>query len=150
MQDVTYMWVEYQSPDYWKAVDLRNKILRRPLGLELKTEELANEGTDFHAIVKYQGKIIGSLTLTPQPKTVNNGKTIRTRQVAIETTLQSKGIGRELMHFAEAFSKEKGFTTMTLHARVSAVDFYKKLGYVITSDLFHEVSIPHYIMEKKL
>jgi predicted GNAT family N-acyltransferase len=150
MGDVTFEWVPFQSPDYWEAVKLRNVILRLPLGLELKPEELVNEGSDFHAVGKQNGIIVASLTLTPQPKSVNNGKTIRTRQVAVQTHLQGQGVGRKLMGFVEALAKQKGFDTMTLHARLTAVDFYKKLGYTITSDLFHEVSIPHYIMEKKL
>jgi predicted GNAT family N-acyltransferase len=37
-----------------------------------------------------------------------------------------------------------------MHARESAVGFYEKLGYQINSDVFNEVNIPHYVMEKRL
>ena len=37
-----------------------------------------------------------------------------------------------------------------MHARETAVGFYEKLGYKVVGDKFTEVTIPHYVMEKKL
>ncbi|MBS1749300.1 MAG: GNAT family N-acetyltransferase, partial [Bacteroidetes bacterium] len=59
-------------------------------------------------------------------------------------------IGATLMTFAENVARDRGYATLTMHARKSAVGFYQKFGYNITSDEFYEVTIPHYVMEKKL
>jgi predicted GNAT family N-acyltransferase len=37
-----------------------------------------------------------------------------------------------------------------MHARKTAVVFYEKLGYTSTGNEFTEVSIPHFVMEKRL
>jgi predicted GNAT family N-acyltransferase len=37
-----------------------------------------------------------------------------------------------------------------MHARKNSIGFYEKMGYAIASDEFTEVTIPHYVMEKKL
>jgi predicted GNAT family N-acyltransferase len=39
---------------------------------------------------------------------------------------------------------------MELHARATAIDFYKRLGYSVCSEEFTEVGIPHRIMRKQL
>jgi predicted GNAT family N-acyltransferase len=43
-----------------------------------------------------------------------------------------------------------GFARMVLHARETAVPFYKVLEYNIVGDRFEEVGIPHFRMEKAL
>jgi hypothetical protein len=40
--------IEHNSEEYGKAVALRDKILRRPLGLSFKAEDLAKEDSNFH------------------------------------------------------------------------------------------------------
>jgi predicted GNAT family N-acyltransferase len=37
-----------------------------------------------------------------------------------------------------------------MHARSNAVGFYEKVGYRTIGEQFMEVTIPHFIMEKKL
>jgi hypothetical protein len=37
-----------------------------------------------------------------------------------------------------------------MHARVNALGFYKKLGYTTFGNEFTEVTLPHFMMEKKL
>ena len=63
---------------------------------------------------------------------------------------QGKGYGALLVAAAENFAIEKGFSTMYCHARDTAVPFYLKLGYHKIGDVFEEVSIPHYEMEKSI
>ena len=74
----------------------------------------------------------------------------RLRQMAVLNDLQGKGIGRALMNFAENIARDRGFRTICMHARSNAVGFYEKVGYRIVGDQFMEVTIPHYVMEKKL
>ncbi len=91
------------------------------------------------------GIVIATATLTPVDAAV-----IRARQVAIDTTLQSQGIGRQLMRQAESLALSKGYRTMTLHARESAIQFYTKLGYEKEGRRFQEIGIPHQIMSRSL
>ena len=70
--------------------------------------------------------------------------------MAVFSGLQGKGIGKVLLQFAENIARDRGYKKIIMHARKTAVGFYEKLGYKITSPEFEEVTIPHYVMEKSL
>jgi predicted GNAT family N-acyltransferase len=70
--------------------------------------------------------------------------------MAVPNNLQGKGIGRALMIFAENISRDMGYSSLMMHARITATGFYEKLGYVKIDGEFTEVTIKHVIMEKKL
>lgn len=138
--------IEFGTPAYDEAVNLRYTVLRRPLGLEFTPEQLAAEYADIHlAAFDTRGHLVGYLNLTPL-----SPEKVKMRQVAVEPLLQGKGVGKTLVSASELLAKDLGFNTMTLHARETAVPFYQKLGYQIVGDRFEEVSIPHYAMEKNL
>ena len=54
------------------------------------------------------------------------------------------------MSFAENLARDRGYRTITMHARDNALGFYEKMGYRKVGKPFEEITIPHYIMEKKL
>ena len=70
--------------------------------------------------------------------------------MAVQNNLQGKGIGASMMNFAENLARDSGYKKLIMHARKSAIGFYEKLGYKVSGDEFMEVSIPHFIMLKKL
>ena len=70
--------------------------------------------------------------------------------MAVQNNLQGKGIGAAMLNFAENVARDMGYKNVMMHARLTAIGFYKKLGYSITSNEFFELSIPHFIMEKRL
>jgi predicted GNAT family N-acyltransferase len=37
-----------------------------------------------------------------------------------------------------------------MHARKTAVGFYEKFGYQVSGNVFEEVTLPHFVMEKDL
>lgn len=137
--------IDHGSPEYHQMVDLRYQILRKPLGLNFTLEELDQEKKDILLGCFDDEKLEGCCLLTPAAE-----DTLRLRQMAVGMGLQGKGIGRVLMHFAENIAHDAGSKKIIMHARKTAVGFYEKLGYTICSDLFEEVSIPHYVMEKAL
>jgi predicted N-acetyltransferase YhbS len=72
------------------------------------------------------------------------------RQVAVREDVQGQGVGRMLVRYSESVAREQGFETMMLHARETAVPFYKRLGYAIKGGRFIEVTLPHYTMCKPI
>ncbi len=133
------------SAEYELALALRDKILRKPLGLEFTAEELAKDLCDVHIGLFEGEEILACLTLTD-----NGGEKMKMRQVAVSDKQQRKGLGRQLSLAAEAYALEHGKKRLFCHARKTAVAFYQKLGYRITSDEFIEISLPHFRMEKQL
>ena len=70
--------------------------------------------------------------------------------MAVVSGLQGKGIGKNILQFAENIARDRGYKKIIMHARKTATGFYEKLGYKITGPEFVEVTIPHYEMEKSL
>ncbi len=137
--------IDYNSDQYRDMVDLRNQLLRKPLGLSLLEKDLQHEKNNIFIGYFDEGKLEGCCMLVP----LEHG-TIQLRQMAVLSGLQGKGIGRTIMQFAENLSRDKGFKRIIMHARDTAVGFYQKQGYEKKGDMFTEVSIPHYVMEKSI
>lgn len=137
--------IDHGTKEYQQMIELRNQILRKPLGLTFEPAELEEEKKDILIGCFEEDKLQGCCLLTAQ-----DDKTVRLRQMAVISGLQGKGVGRVLMQFAENIARDRGFKTMLMHARTTALGFYEKLGYKIKGDEFEEVTIPHYVMEKEL
>ena len=137
--------IQYNSDNYHETVSLRDKILRKPLGLSFTQDYLEKEVNDIHLAVFLDGKIVGCLILTPL---VN--EQIQMRQVAVDSSLQKSGVGRLLVEASERLAKDLGFKELILHARETAIPFYLKLNYEIYGEPYTEVSIPHRNMKKAL
>ena len=72
------------------------------------------------------------------------------RQMAVMEKWQGQGLGRELLQKVEEQLSLEGCENLILNARLSAKNFYEKLGYVSVGDEFYEVGLPHFRMEKRL
>jgi N-acetylglutamate synthase-like GNAT family acetyltransferase len=137
--------IDHGSVAYAEMVNLRSEILRKPLGLSFSEEELANEKHDILIAAFDDDDMVGCCMLC----TINEER-IKLRQMAVHENVQGKGFGAAILHFAENIARDKGYKIVFMHARKTAVGFYEKLGYQINSDVFNEVNIPHYVMEKRL
>lgn len=137
--------IDYNSEQYHDMIELRNQLLRKPLGLSLPDIDLENEKDNIFIGYFDDGKLEGCCMLVPIDQA-----TVQLRQMAVLSGLQGKGIGRTIMQFAENLARDKGFKRIIMHARDSAVGFYQKQGYEKKGEMFTEVSIPHYVMEKNI
>jgi ribosomal protein S18 acetylase RimI-like enzyme len=137
--------IDHGTKEYKQMVQLRNDILRKPLGLSFTADELEKEKEEILIGAFEEEKMLGCcMLITMEPGTV------RLRQMAVLNNLQGKGIGRALMQFAENIARDRGFRKITMHARKTAIGFYEKLGYAVNGEQFEEVSLPHFNMEKVL
>jgi len=137
--------VNFGSQLYDEIIELRYEVLRKPLGLFFTDAQLAAERDYFHFGAFDGDALVGTLQLVPEA----HGR-MKMKQVAVQQERQGEGIGALLVEAAEIFAREKGFITMYCHARDLAVPFYEKLGYLRVGEMFEEVTIPHFEMEKHL
>ncbi len=133
------------SLEYSLALALRTEVLRKPLGLSLKNEDLSWDKEDIIFIAEQNEKVVGCLMLHD----VGN-KTIKLRQMAVYDSWQGMGIGRMLVGAAEKYAAQSGYDQVVLHARKGATGFYTTLGYLQFGDEFMEVGIPHIAMKKDI
>ena len=145
-QKIFFQSVKHGSEAYKQTVALRRDVLRIPLGLDFTEAELSSENDSFHLALWREGEMVACLILKPVSE-----KSIKMRQVAVSKPFQNQGLGKLLVAYAEAFAKSLGFAKIELHAREAAVRFYlKQHGYAVVGDVFEEVGLPHFKMEKAL
>ncbi len=125
-------------------LDLRNNILRVPLGLQLEEEDVATDKQNILIGAFEDDVMLGCCML------VEDKGTVLLRQMAVKNDLQGKGIGRALMQFAENIAHDIGYREIRMYARKSVAGFYEKLGYKSSGDEFVKLTIPHIVMNKKI
>ncbi|MCL9659712.1 GNAT family N-acetyltransferase [Paenibacillus hunanensis] len=130
---------------YAQALELRDLVLRRPLGMSIKQDRLDGEDQAIHLCALYADKMVGVLLL----KQVNQD-TVQMKQVAVDEALRGQQVGRRLVAYAEQVAIDEGYLHMMLHARQVAIPFYEKLAYETYGEPFTEVGIPHRMMRKQL
>lgn len=138
--------IEFGTSEYEETLKLRDKVLRKPLGLSIKNDDLQKENEDYHVACFLNSQLAGIIVLTK----IADDTEIKIKQIAVEESFRGCKIGSKLVNYAEKLAKNLGYKKLLLHSRETAVPFYKKLGYGKTSGAFIEVTIPHYKMEKQL
>jgi predicted GNAT family N-acyltransferase len=71
-------------------------------------------------------------------------------RVAVLATHRALGVGTALMERLHDIAAEGGLASVWCNAQVSAVAFYRRLGYRVTSEPFDEAGIEHVRMERQL
>jgi predicted GNAT family N-acyltransferase len=143
---IIYRTITTADPEYAAEKDLRNRLLRLPLGLTLSEKDVAGEDRQIHlAALDDSGKVVGCVLLV-----VPGDGTARLRQMAVEENCRGLGIGAGLMAEAERTAREMMLSKITMHARLYARGFYERLGYRAVGEVFPEVTLPHIAMEKKI
>ena len=143
MDEIKVRLIEYGSEDYKAELEMRNEILRKPLGLSIYDEDLGQEKPYFHIGAFENGKLVGTLLF------IDRGEGVcQMRQVAVCEGMRRRGIGRKMVLFGENLMKEKGFSKIVLEARKVALEFYLSLGYRTAGPEELRLGIPHYEMEK--
>lgn len=137
--------IEHNSAQYQQMVALRYEVLRKPLGLQFTDEQLQQESNCLLLGLFEAGEIQACCILMPV-ETDN----FQLKQMAVSPNQQGQGLGALLMQFAENQARVHSKSKIILHARKTALEFYKKCGYSVVGNEFEEVGIPHFVMEKLL
>ena len=139
--------VDFGSSRYDQLIELRYKVLLEPLGLKFLDLHRAKEVSYLHigCIDNLNDKLVGGLMLIPL-----DNESIRMMQVAVLPEYQGKGVGHQMVAYAQQRAKEAGYSKIIMHAMLSVVSFYEKMGYKQEGDIFDENGITFAKMVKKL
>lgn len=139
-------FIRTEPGEYQELLDIRNKVLRLPLGLNIRDDDLSDDDKCLHlAYFDELGKIVGGL----QIKKINN-HTFQIRQMAVLPEFQQKGVGSALIKAAEEFIKQEGSKQILIEAREYAIPFYSKHGYEVSGNRYFKINLPHFKMVKKI
>lgn len=145
MNQVAVRRIEIPSTDYTAELQLRNQVLRIPIGLDIKDDDLTGEEQYAHFGAFADDLLVGTLYLKPL-----DDHTAQVKQVAVSQAVRRGGIGSKLMAAAEAQAELLGLSEIVLDARIDALAFYQTLGYQTTDDTHILLNIIHYHMKKTL
>jgi predicted GNAT family N-acyltransferase len=142
--------VEFLEMDVGSALHasqqrLRDEVLRKPLGRALSSTEIERDRTGVHFVALDGEEVVACVGLYPEA----NGL-LRLRQMAVAPALQGQGVGARLLAFAEQWARESDAKEIEMHARIAALGFYERSGYLPEGAAFEEHGIPHIVMRKRL
>lgn len=140
---LTFIDIDPRDSRYAAELDLRYRVLRAPLGLSRQQTLSPYEEQSVHMLAVDGDSVVACVLF--RPLAPRQG---RLYQMAVEPTLQRRGIGARLVAALEAEVARRGFDEVVLHARVPAVGFYERAGYAVDGAPFIEVGIPHVKMRK--
>lgn len=143
--DIEMRRIEYGTDEYEVSIDIRDEAFRKPWGMNIRDEDLTGDRNMDMYGAYLDGKMIGTVFLTEDDK-----ETARVKSVAILEKYRRHGLGRYMMDFIEDRARDKGYIKVNLMGRVSAEDFYHKLGYSSISKHYDYHTIPHLDMTKEL
>lgn len=141
---IRYEIIPYDSALYHETVAVRDAILRQPLGMRIRPEDVADDATRTHFAAVSDGMVIACISAVHL-----DAKRMKLRQMAVAAETQGKGIGAALVRFAHTWAREQGYKQITLNARTSAQGFYEKLGYETHGERFEEVGVEHIEMRTR-
>ena len=110
-------------------------IKEQKVPIELEWDEFDNEST--HILAYYNNKAVGTARL------LSDGHIGR---MAVLKDYRNHNIGKNMLKFLLELAKYQSLDNIVLSAQEHAVEFYKKYGFTVTSDVYLDAGIPHYDM----
>lgn len=136
----------FGSDEYHKEKELRDAVLRQPIGLRLSEADCQGEPLQRHfGLFDSHQTLLACALAVPL-----DSSQVKIRQMAVRREFQGQGLGRRLFQSLEPLLAGEGFTVLTLHARMSALGFYEALGFAKVGGEFLEVGLPHLKMRKEI
>lgn len=72
------------------------------------------------------------------------------RKLAVDPAIQNIGIGSSLLQYITNYAQTNGGTRIWCNARVSAINFYLKAGFIQTGKAFSKKGVDYEVMEKAI
>ncbi|MFB2895034.1 GNAT family N-acetyltransferase [Aerosakkonemataceae cyanobacterium BLCC-F50] len=120
-------------------------VLRKPLGMALGTEQDQYEGNSFQLVAIFGDRIIGTARLRKESENLGI-----ISFVAVLSEFRDRGIGTKLVEKLIEKAQQEKLQVVRLKSRITAIDFYKKIGFSEQGEFFDYLTIPHITMEIKL
>ena len=138
--------IHYGSPAYLETLELRNRVMRLPLGLNIHDEDFSFEQNCVLYAAFDGEQVIGMGSMS------RDGHVCKVEYLCVDTAIQSQGLGRKLLEQLELAAAAQGAVRICLDARVSAQHFYERAGYRAVGEIFllSYAPVEHILMEKDL
>lgn len=127
-----------------QVFEIRREVFIREQGIpeEIEMDELDSEAV--HVLASVNGVPAGCGRLLPGRGDARIGR------VAVKKDMRRNGIGEGICKLLMAIARENGAEKAVISAQLTAVEFYKSLGFEKEGDIFIEAGIEHVRMVRPL
>ena len=142
--EVKYLFINEESNLYNEAIDLRYKEFYEKFNRSRESIFDEIEKNSIRIVACIEDKVVGHARLFISD---NIGEI---SQVAVNENYRGMKIGAGVMIGLIDLAAKEEIKKLSLDARISAIDFYKKLGFEVVSEVFasKKTGVPHVKMEK--
>ena len=120
------------------AYPIRKEVFIREQGVPQELELDEQDETAIHVLAYQDGQCIGTARL------VNLGnQSMQIGRMAVLTQYRGNGIGKRILEELIELSRKQGTSSIILHAQITAIAFYEKLGFLPEGPEYLEAGIAH-------
>lgn len=145
MMHLLFKIIRYSSPEYKETLQLREDVMRKLLGLLLSEEDVRHDDKKIHIGGYYNSELICACSLK-----IIHHKISHIYSVCVKQEFQNKGVGQQLIRFAEEYAKLQGVKRLYVEGRKSAKNFYQKCGFSSCGSEYVDMNILHQDMRKDI
>lgn len=145
-EKIDFIFTTKKTDLYKQAIKLRYEVFFRPLNVSLDAVYDSLEDMSIHLVAKTNDAILGYGRLT-----IENDEG-QISQMVVEKDYRGIGLGAEIVRILIEKAAENGVARIFLNARIDALEFYEKLGFISIGTDFpsKKTGIPHKRMEKAI
>lgn len=135
-----------------QALAIREIVFIEEQSVPAHLERDDDDARAFHLLAVDGGHAIGTgrLVELAQAPDGESGRWGRVGRMAVLQTYRKLKVGSKLLEALEAEARRRKLVGIMLHAQLSAMDFYKRYGYLPHGAVFEEAGMPHLEMKKRL
>jgi predicted GNAT family N-acyltransferase len=120
-----------------KAFAIRIRVFVKEQGVPAEIELDRDDQRAIHFLAVSLGKAVGTARVVMRSRSAKIGR------MAVLKNYRRKGVGTKLLKRAVATARRLGAQGIYLHAQVSVIGFYDRLGFRAVGPVFDEAGIPH-------
>lgn len=140
-----------KSDDYKKILDLRVSVFVDELGGSKEVEIHDEEKCVFLGCFENDECIATGRIYIPNTEQLNGENLLpRLQRIAVKKEYRNTGIGSELIEKLEERCVSMNIPEVEICARMTALNFYKNLGYEQVGDIFKRDGFDHIVVKKVL
>jgi predicted GNAT family N-acyltransferase len=120
-----------------RAFGIRMRVFVSEQGVPRDIELDDDDQHAIHFLATSSGRAVGTARL------VMRGKKAKVGRMAVLKKYRRKGIGAAVLKRVIAAAKRRGARIIFLHAQMTVIEFYEKMGFRCVGPVFDEAGIAH-------
>lgn len=111
-------------------------VLERKIAIADEFDALDTPGT-VYAVLYDEDEPVATGRFIPESQ-----QAARFTRIATVSRYRGQQLGSQIIRALEAYACQQGYTDVEIHSELTAVAFYKKLGYLPVSAVYEEDEVP--------